>query len=215
VQDRFEEADFDFVASVLGANGTREHIFELWSDLEGRRELMDLPEVLRGLLEAPMALGVSAGFYFYVMVRHALMQADLPEHRLADYMAGLMTRRISTAQCGWMENPCGPLNHAAPFLALIDAAKGSMKIRLKLAAGEQFLILTGLYPSSLNWKPAADSGGVEFYEGFAKRSYQDAAGRDSPFSTESKRTFGCVAACVPEIRRALNHLAEEWFFLGE
>ena len=53
------------------------HLEKLWSDPDALREMLDLKEVFRGLLDSPAAIQVSPRFYFYVLVRHAFLQADL------------------------------------------------------------------------------------------------------------------------------------------
>ncbi len=61
---RFTEVDLDFLASVLAPDGQRLHLEKLWTDPDALREMLDLKEVFRGLLDSPAALGVSPRFYF-------------------------------------------------------------------------------------------------------------------------------------------------------
>jgi hypothetical protein len=50
-RNRFTGADLDFVASVLAPGDKRFHLEKLWSDPDALREMLDLKEVFRGLLE--------------------------------------------------------------------------------------------------------------------------------------------------------------------
>ena len=94
---RFQRCDFDFVAEVLSPEGARCHLEKLWSDPDGLREMLDLREVLRALLESPALLRVTPGFYFYVLVRHGFVRAGLEDVELADYIAGVLTKRVTAA----------------------------------------------------------------------------------------------------------------------
>jgi len=67
-RDRFTPADFAFLSHVLSPGGERRHLWTLWEDPEGLREMLDLKEVLRALLDSTAALSVSPAFYFYVLV---------------------------------------------------------------------------------------------------------------------------------------------------
>ena len=86
-RNRFTGADFDFVASVLAPCEQRLHLEKLWIDQDAQREILDLKEVFRGLLDSPAAIRVSPHFYFYVLVRHSFMQADLSDADLAAHIA--------------------------------------------------------------------------------------------------------------------------------
>ncbi len=94
-RNRFTGADLDFLAAMLAPGEQRLHLEKLWGDADARREMLDLKEVFRGLLDAPSAVQVSPRFYFYVLVRQAFLRADLCDPDLANYVAGLMTKRIS------------------------------------------------------------------------------------------------------------------------
>jgi hypothetical protein len=63
-RDRFTGADFEFLTEVLAGGEKRVCMAKLWEDPDALREMLDLKEVLRGMLDAPSALRVSADFYF-------------------------------------------------------------------------------------------------------------------------------------------------------
>ena len=84
-RNRFTAADLDFLTSVLAAGEQRPHLEKLWGDPDTLWEMLDLKEVFRGLLDSPAAIRVSPRFYFYVLVRHAFLQADLSDSELADF----------------------------------------------------------------------------------------------------------------------------------
>ena len=87
-RNRFTGADLDFVASVLAPDEQRQHLEKLWGDPDAMREMLDLKEVFRGLLDSPFAIQVSPRFYFYVLVRHAFLQAELSNVRAGRLRGG-------------------------------------------------------------------------------------------------------------------------------
>lgn len=214
-RSRFTAADLDFLASVLTAGDQRTHLEKLWNDPEALRELLDLKEVFRSLLESPTAIQVSPRFYFYVMVRHVFLQANLSDADLADYVSQVMTKRICPSPEDPLQDVVRGFTHAADFIAIISSAKGRMKFHLQVAAGNQFLVLTGLYPSFLR-RRCENQGtpDVDFYESFAQQSFREAADNRGGCSRSSRQLFGALSEAMPTVRRSLNRLAEEYVFLG-
>lgn len=215
-RNRYTVADLDFLAAVLAPDEQRLYLEKLWSDPDALREMLDLKEVFRGLLDSPSAIQVSPRFYFYVLVRHAFLQADLSDPHLADYVAGVMTKRISPSPEDPLQDIVRGFTHASDFIAIISNAQGRMRFHLQVAAGNQFLVLTGLYPTFL--KHRSESRGapdLEFYESFARRSFRGAADNRSGPGTASRRLFGALAEAMPAARRSLNRVAEEFVFLGD
>ncbi len=215
-RSRFTGADFDFVATALAPEGKRCHLAKLWKDPEGLREILDLKEVLRGLLDSPATLQVSPRFYFYVLVRHAFLQADLTDAELADYVAGVMAKRVCADVADPLQDVTRGFTHAAEFLSIITPAKGRLRFHLQVAAGNQFLVLTGLYPEFLKRRcEKGEAPDLEFYESFAQRAYRAAADHHRVSPGASRNLYGSLADAMPAARRSLNRVAEEFVFLGE
>lgn len=215
-RSRFSRMDFDFVASVLAPDGRRCHLEKLWEDPEGMREILDLKEVFRSVIESPAAIRVSPRFYFYVLVRHAFLQEELADVELADYVSGVLAKRVSTSGTDPLQDVTRGFTHAAEFLSFISTSKGRMRFHLQVAAGNQFLVLTGLYPDFIRHRSelgiAPDIG---FYESFASRSFRSAADCCLAARSSSRHLLGTLAEALPAARRSLNRVAEEFLFLGE
>lgn len=213
---RFSKADFDFLAEALAPQGTRRQLQILWDDPASRHELLDLNDVLRHLLDSPAALQVSPGFYFYVLVRHGFLRAGLTDADLADYVASVLASRVSPAGHDLLQHVTRGFTHTSQFLPIISRSRGRMRFHLQVAAGNQFLVLTGLYPDFLRKRASAiGEPDLAFYESFASRAYLGAADHDSPTCPASRRLLGKLAESLPQARRSLNRIAEELVFLGE
>lgn len=215
-RDRFTRSDFDFMTAVLAPADKRQHLAKLWDDPEALREMLDLKEVLRGLLDSPSALQVSPAFYFYVLVRHAFLQANLPDPDLADYVAGLMAKRVCTNAHDPLQDIAHGFTHAADFIAIISSAHGRMRFHLQVAAGNQFLVLTGLYPAFLQSRSERRGApDLAFYESFARQAFRGAADNPEAPKNTPRHLFGALAEALPDARRSLNRMAEEFVFLGD
>jgi hypothetical protein len=215
-RSRFTAADFEFVASALAPEGSWCHLEKLWQDSDGVREILDLKVVFRSLLDSPAALRVSPRFYFYVLVRHAFLQADLAAAELADYVAGVMAKRVCLDGGDPLQDMTRGFTHASDFLSIIASAKGRMRFHLQVAAGNQFLVLTGLYPEFLNRRSRiGQAPDLEFYESFARRAFRCAADNRLAPGKASRNLLGTLAEVLPAARRSLNRVAEEFVFLGE
>lgn len=215
-RNRFTGADLDFLATILAPGEQRHHLENLWSDPDAQREMLDLKEVFRGLLDSPSAIQVSPRFYFYVLVRHAFLQANLSDADLADYVAGIMTKRICPSPDDPLQDIAHGFTHASDFIAIISNAKGRMRFHLQVAAGNQFLVLAGLYPDFLKHRcEKRGAPDLEFYESFAQRSFREAADNRLGSGKTSRLLLGALSEALPAARRSLNRVAEEFVFLGD
>lgn len=215
-RDRFNRSDFEFMTAVLAPGDKRQHLAKLWDDPEALREILDLKEVLRALLSSPSALQVSPAFYFYVLVRHAFLKANLSDPELADYVAGLMARRVCINAEDPLQDIAHGFTHTADFIAIISSAHGRMRFHLQMAAGNQFLVLTGLYPDFLQSRcERRGAPDLEFYEAFARQAFRSAADNPDAPRNAPRHLLGTLSEALPDARRSLNRMAEEFVFLGD
>jgi hypothetical protein len=204
------------VASTLAPEGPLDPLAKLWADPDGQREMLDLKEVFRRLIDEPSSLQVSPRFYFYILVRHTFLQAGLSDAELADYVAGVMSKRVCTDDADPLQDVTRGFTHAAQFLSFISTSRGRLRFHLQVAAGNQFLILTGLYPEFLKHRcELGQAPDLEFYESFARNAFRSAANNPLASSHTSKDLFGSLAEAMPTARRSLNRIAEEFVFLGD
>ncbi len=206
------QADFAFIESQSGAVGGSSAMARLREDPEAVTAILDLKEIHRALLESPVALPVSPSLYFYVLVRHAFLEGGIEPPELADYVAGVLVEKLagrpdprSGAMPGWV-------THAVDFLSVIQSAQGILRFHLEVAAGDQFLILTGLYPEFLDRRAERRGApGLGFYESFASRAYHNAAGRPG-IPSASRELFGLLSEALPLARRSLNLMSDRCLF---
>jgi len=208
----FTPADIEFMETLLAKGSTKPFVAKLCEDPESLQTILDLKEIHRGLLEAPVALPVSASFYFYVLVRHAFLDGGIDHVGLADYVAGILVEKLGIrpdprpgAMPGWV-------THAVDFVSVIQSAHGALRFQLQVAAGNQFLILAGLYPGFLEHRAGRyGAPNVEFYETFARNAYRCAA--DHPgIGSSTRELLGLLSEAFPAARLSLNRISDRNFF---
>lgn len=206
-------ADVAFVESTLAAEGESAALARLWNDPDAVTALLDLKEIHRALLESPVALPVSPSLYFYVLVRHAFVAGGIDHAGLADYVAGVLVEKLDarhhSSRPGSMP---GWVTHAVDFVSVIQSAHGLLRFQLEVAAGDQFLVLTGIFADFLNHR-AERSGApaAEFYENFARQSYRNAAHRPG-IPADTRELLYLLAETFPLARASLNRMTDRCLF---
>lgn len=206
-------ADLSFVDSLLTNSDQASPLRTLWQDPEALVAILDLKEIHHALLESPVALPVSPSLYFYVLVRHAFLNGGIEPPELADYVAGVLVEKLDVrpdpragAMPAWV-------THAIDFVSVIQSAHGTLRFHLEVAAGDQFLVLTGLFPEFLDHRAERRGApGIGFYESFAQGAYRRAAGHQG-IGHPARELFGLLAETFPAARRSLNVMTERCLFL--
>jgi hypothetical protein len=185
------------------------------SDREELLRMLDDGRVLRALLETPALLNVTPSFYFYVLVRHSLLRSGLDDIALAEYLGWVLAERVPIGPRDALRGIPSGFVRAVDFLAILDRATGDTRYELLVAAGNQFLVLTGIFPDFIRRRSERHGApGIEYYERFARSSFHEA--RDYPIA----RRYGLSAVLdtlsrvLPEARRSLNRMADSLIFLA-
>lgn len=205
-------ADIAFMETLLADAGAEGSLGRLWEDPDAINAVLDLKEIHRALLESPVALPVSPSLYFYVLVRKAFLDGGIDEPALADYVAGVLVEKLDHRASRRPGAMPGWVTHAVDFVSVIRTAHGVLRFHLEVAAGEQFLVLTGLFPEFIGRRAERHGApGVEFYETFARGAYRRAAGH-AGISSQTRELFGLLAEAFPLARRSLNQMSERCLF---
>jgi hypothetical protein len=206
-------ADMAFVDALL-AGGQSQALSSLWQEPDAVSAILDLGEIHRALLESPVALPVSPSLYFYVLVRHALRDGGIDSIEVADYVAGVLVEKLG-AQAGRRPGAMpGWVTHAVDFVSVIQSTHGVLRFQLEVAAGDQFLVLTGIFPEFLDYRAERRGApGVEFYEAFARQAYRRAANHPG-IGAEARGLLGLLAETFPLARRSLNTMCDRSLFCG-
>lgn len=205
-------ADIAYMESLIAGKYGPAVLSGLWEDPLALQAMLDLKEIHRSLLESPVALPVSASLYFYVLVRHAFLDGGIDHVDVADYVAGVLVDKLETRPDSRPGAMPGWVTHAVDFVSVIQSTHGMLRFHLEVAAGDQFLVLTGLFPEFLEHR-AERSGapGADFYESFARNAYRRAAGHPG-LETGTRELLGLLSESFPVARRSLNRMCDRCFF---
>ena len=215
---QFTAADVEFAVEVLGARlGTHQCLVQLLAD-EGTRDLiLDDEQLFHAVLERRGCLRVSARFYFYVLVRRVLRQSDLPDRRLADYVAEVLAEFSETqrSRCV-LPGQTAPLDYFFEMFTALQTADSRTGFLLRMHMGNQSLFMTGVFPGRI--RERAERRGfpdVRYYEEVGRTQFRIAGQHPLAQRYQVDNVLLTLAERFQATRRALNDMADRLLSLGE
>lgn len=213
---QFAPADYAFIASVLpirreGAAG----LVRLLEDAEDMDRLLDHPRLFRAVLELPSCLTVSLRFYFYVLVRHALLRADIRDRDVADYVAEVLAefsqlQRLSQPRPGGE----GALEYLHEMLDALEGLEREERFALQCHIGNYALFQSGLFPGRVQRRVERRAApGFRFYEELGSAHFRLAGGHWLARRMDLAPVLATLGEAFHVARLALNHLSEKLLFL--
>lgn len=213
--DRFQERDFRYLGAVVADRGDQEGFRSFVADRETLHLVLDDPRILKSLLESPSLLDVSPWFYFYVLTRHSLLRSGLDDIMLAEYLGSVLAERVPLVAGDTVGGIPAGLAHSVDFLAVLDRSSGNMRFEALVAGGNQFLILTGIFPEFILRRSARHGApGLQYYENVARASFLEAQEHPRAVRHGLKGVLGTLSEVLPEARRSLNRMADSLLFLA-
>lgn len=212
-------SDIAFVCEVLEQSGQPEAIRSLMEDEGALMAVLELPAVRRAVIESPTLVGISPTLYFLVVVRHVFGRAGLRSTGLTQYVATVLAARVKNPRTpdgdDLLPDYAGEYLERATTATRTSGPHSAEGFAWWKAAGDHFLVLTGLFPSHLDTR--CDRRGappLDFYESFAAQSYRTAAGHAQAHRRGLSPVLNDLSDAFPEARRALNLAADEYLFLA-
>ena len=212
---RFQERDFRFLASVLVKEGKEDAFRRFIADREELLAMLDEEQVFRALLESPELLHVSPAFYFYIMVRHSLVKSGLDDVEMAEFLGAVLSDRIPASSMSAGLGPRTGFVHTFDFITMLDQVSGEMRFELLLTAGNEYLVLIGMFPEYIEARSERKGGpGIDYYEGFARSSYREACVHPRARESGVSGVLENLSSVLPQARRSLNRMADSLVFLS-
>ncbi len=134
---------------------------------------------------------------------------------LAEYLGSILAERVSVGPAHPLKGIPSGFVRAVDFFGILDQATGNTRYELLVAAGNQFLVLTGIFPDYIRQRSRRHGApGIEFYERFACSSFHEA--REHPIAKRSgmSEVLDTLSRVLPEARRSLNQMADSLLFLA-
>lgn len=210
-------SDWDFIARSLTGDAANDSALRnlMCDDPESLNLILDRGELLRAVLELPGALSISPELYFYVLLRHGMKDAGINDREVTDYVAGVMADVARGNPFALRGEPPVDFTYHVDFLRVLEDAAPRDRFHLQVHCGNQFLILTGLFPDFLNRRHARRGAPpLDYYEGVARSAFRDAG--DHPLAEEFGigEVYRQLSDGFGAARRILNRVTAEYLFLG-
>ena len=209
VRASFGPRELTFLVGVLGdVSGGRERVAARLAD-EGVDRLLDDPRTL----DAVMGGGISAApleLVCYLVVRRALLEVELDDRTLADYLAALLVD-FSRADRGVEQ--ARNFTYLVDVLAEIDQSAASRAFELHAYLGEYSLWLSGVFPDRIVARVhRRGAPGLGYYEEMGIAGYRTAADSRQAGDLGLNRLYLDCAERFPELRVALNRVSDRYLF---
>lgn len=206
------ESDIRFVSRCLTReSGNDDAFLRLLTDPETVDSILDHPTLLEQVLNHTGHLPLSPRLYFYLLTRHALKHADLDSPELADYISGILQNHLNS---GFHPPTMGSVFYVVDWFNRVQSSPDGRRYELYVMAGNHILFLTGIFPHFLERRTRRRGApNIDFYESIGQHSFRAAAEHPQCRQWETEQLFIDMAVSFPELRRALNNLADRLIFL--
>ena len=202
----FTQADVEFLTSTAGARVN-----------ESIDDMLDSDMLFSALLDQPACLRVSTHFYFYVLVRHVLLQSGLDDRAVADYVAEVLAE-FSTAERSRrpLADDPRPYDYVVDLLAAIRDADEQKRFILRAHVGNLSLFLAGVFPKHLEHRTRTRAAPeLSFYESVGMSSYLAASDHPLAKRYDVAPVYQALSESFHTTRVALNDLSDRLLFLGD
>lgn len=214
---QFTAEDVEFILSVFRNKvSDADCLTRLLADEEARDLILDDECLLRATLEHHHCLRVSARFYFYVLVRHALRRSGLNERPLADYVAAVLAEfsHIERTRCRVAGGQ--PMSYFFDMLAALQTVDETSRFYIRAHIGNYSLFLAGVFPDHVRFRAVRKGApGLRYYEGLGRSNFRAASDHYLARKYELDTIFDTLAERFQEACLALNDVRERLVTLGD
>lgn len=208
VRATFGRREAEILVSLAGPEGER-RLSE-----QGIDALLDDPLLVRSLLRRRGLDMTSAPLVFYLLVRHALLEREIHDRRLADYTAAVLLEFGRIGALSGVDRGAMPTSfYLADILGEIDRARGEREFLLRAHLGNLALWLAGVFPDYVTHRvQRRGAPPLSYYDELGASGFRSAAGMELALRHGLGDLFLRAADEFTHIRSALNGLSDALFF---
>jgi hypothetical protein len=215
---QFTPEDVAFLLKSLSRHGDQEaSLASLLLDPDSLDLLLDHEAVLRGVLEDSGCLQVSRHFYFYILVRHALLKAGIDDREIADYVGSLLAEYgVQERAQNRVPGHDGPLNYFFEMMGALLTVDDRTAFYLRAQIGNQSLFLSGMFPERIRHR--AQRRGfpdISYYRELGRTNFRVAGDHRLARRYSLDDLYHRLSDRFETARLALNDLSERLVFLGD
>ena len=206
VRASFGRREAELLLSLAGPGG-EERLRE-----RGLDALLDDPATLRALVQRGRVSPAPAPLFFYILARHALLQREIADRRMADYTAALLLEFGTAGKAHRVEGE-GDFYYLADIVAALEQAHGEREFLLRAHLGNFALWLAGVFPEFITHRvQRRGAPGIAYYDAMGEAGFRAAAASDLALRHGMGDLFLGVADRFRDVRSALNSLSDTVFF---
>jgi len=215
VRASFGRAEASFVVWLL-TRGSEQECTRAEERLreEGFDAILDDPRTLNALLAHGGFSSASEPLVFYVLVRHALLEGNIGDRVIADYLAALLINFGRGRRAYRLSDDEFP-----EYFYLVDLqdaaenASGYRQFLLRAHLGEYALWLSGLFPDHIAARvQRRGAPGLGYYQELGVHGYRGAADHRDAERNGLERVYRACANTFPALRVALNRISDRHLF---
>jgi hypothetical protein len=196
-----------------GEDGATEKVADRMRE-EGLDALLDDPRTLNAVLTAEHS--ASSGLVFYLLVRHALLESGIDDRVLADYISAILIA-FGREDRAFRVDPAEPdrFFYLVDLVAAADSPDGRRQFLVRAHLGNYALWLTGIFPDFVTARVHRKGApGIEYFQEMGATGYRLAADTSTASDHGLDELFRQAADTFPELRIALNRVADRYLFPG-
>lgn len=181
---------------------------------EGLDSVLDQPEALSAIMEGGGISAVPAKLTFYVMVRHALLEAGLDDVLIADYVATLVAEFGERGRANRIaRHDDRDYRYLVDLVAEMEEENSERRqFLLRAHLGNYSLWLSGLFPDYVAARvERRGAPGFDYYDDVGSSGYRLASECDLADHYDLTTVYREVADGFQLVRRALNRISDRWF----
>jgi hypothetical protein len=207
---RLREADLELVLLVLSqGSASRRGALERRLVREGPDALLDAPELPGRLRSVRTMLVPSSVLFYYVMVRHVLLEAGVEDRDLADYLAALLlefSHRDRAERIDWRDDQRH--RYLVDVLLDLEQTSGERRFRVMVHLGNYALWLAGLFPQYIAARHRRHGGpDLSYYDRLGRLGYEMASDHALADRYRLDGIFRTAAERFRTVRGAMNELS--------
>ena len=210
-RNKLSVEDFSFIQTVLSqSNQEGVALQSLLLDPDILESILDQKDLFEAVQDKTRTLKISSHLYFYILVRHTLLNANLDDKNLADYVASLLVdfAREDT-QKKLFPNLHAPMRYLVDIVTQIEKSDYYHRFFLYAHLGNQTLFLSGLFPNHIRFRENRKAApGINYYESMGRSHFK--AARNHPLAKEfaMQELYDDLYHTFHDTRKALNGLSE-------
>lgn len=215
VRASFGREELDWLIEILaGGDPDRRREWEERLQREGPDSLLDDPRTCRALLDRSGVELVPSRLALYILLRRALLDADVERRVVADYVTALVyefglgdrSRRIA-------EHDDEEYRYLVDLVEALTRAEGRRAFLLQAHLGNFALWLSGLFPDFILSRVQRKGGpGLGYYEELGSTGFRMAADARAAREHSLDEVYRETADAFRSLRRALNRVSDDLFF---